>query len=260
MSLILGTSCVRAFAREAVGAGATLAASGPSRAATKAGGWRRRPRGAHESRPTGGRGANGTCSRAARRQSSCVHPTDTMEEELRCPACKQFFINPVLLPCYHSLCIGCAVSQQQPACQHAQQQVAAAVAAHQHHSHHAPAAATASSSSSDTASDSAVGEHDYPDVDKLSILSETDSGVVCTSRPNSYVGTPNLQGVLLFPPHAAALSLTCPVCHKVGPIYPRTPSRSHPLRRPAGRSRGLGRGTFAKKTASTRKHELRIMS
>jgi tripartite motif-containing protein 9/67 len=111
-----------------------------------------------------------------------------MEEELRCPACKQFFNNPVLLPCYHALCISCAVHLQQPAQNNA-------------------ASSTNSSENAESVASGSSG--DYQESDKLSILSETDSGVVCTSRPNSYVGTPN---GLLFP---SALSLSCPVCHKL---------------------------------------------
>lgn len=113
-----------------------------------------------------------------------------MEEELCCPACKQFYNNPVLLPCYHALCLHCAVHLQQPAHQNA-------------------AAAAVSSENAESVASGSSG--DYQESDKLSILSETDSGVVCTSRPNSYVGTPN--GVL-FP---SALSIACPVCRK--PVY-----------------------------------------
>lgn len=133
-----------------------------------------------------------------------------MEEELKCPACKHFYSNPVLLPCAHSLCLNCALNAQQPA--------NAPTAAH---------VANSTSSSEDSGNSSNSGlvgpseigtTADYPDGDKLSLLSETDSGVVCTSRPSSYVGTPNLQGVL-FPPllHSgvALLSLACPECHKL---------------------------------------------
>lgn len=112
-----------------------------------------------------------------------------MEEELRCPVCKQFYNNPVLLPCYHTLCLHCAVHLQQPV----------------HHN-----GAASSGHSSENAESVASGSSgDFQESDKLSILSETDSGVVCTSRPNSYVGTPN---GLLYP---SALSLACPVCHKL---------------------------------------------
>lgn len=119
----------------------------------------------------------------------------TMEEELRCPACKQFYNNPVLLPCFHALCLHCAVHLQQPATGNA-----TSTASH---------SAASSENAESVASGSSGG--DYQESDKLSILSETDSGVVCcTSRPNSYVGTPN--GALLFP---TALSLTCPICQKL---------------------------------------------
>ncbi|XP_013776300.1 E3 ubiquitin-protein ligase TRIM9-like [Limulus polyphemus] len=105
-----------------------------------------------------------------------------MEEELKCPACKHLFKNPVLLPCCHSLCLNCALQNQQQA-QHLQ-----------------------------PPSDDSDSTADYPDGDKLSLVSETDSGVVCNSRPSSYVGTPNL----LFPPlQSSSLSLGCPVCQKV---------------------------------------------
>ena len=38
---------------------------------------------------------------------------------------------------------------------------------------------------------------DFPDMDKLSIVSETDSGVVCNSRPSSYVGTPSVANIFI---------------------------------------------------------------
>lgn len=97
-----------------------------------------------------------------------------MEEELRCPACKRLFQSPVLLPCGHALCLNCALCLQQPA----------------------------------SGEDQAAEE-----VDKVSILSETDSGVVCTSRPNSYVGTPSA----LFPTSVLSLSCPQPGCRK--PVY-----------------------------------------
>lgn len=123
----------------------------------------------------------------------------SMEEELRCPVCKQLYINPVLLPCYHSLCLNCASHLQQPANQN-------------HNQIQQPVLEQAES----VASGGSGGEpSDYQEVDKLSILSETDSGVVCTSRPNSYVGTPNLNGLLFPPLSTSALSLACPICHKL---------------------------------------------
>lgn len=120
-----------------------------------------------------------------------------MEEELRCPACKKFFAEPVLLPCWHGLCLACAVGMQAP-----------------------PDSCTApesSSSSTGSSNDSNVTHVQDQEADKLSILSETDSGVVCGSssttsngsRPGSYVGTPG-NG----PPSGGTLCLSCPVCQK----------------------------------------------
>ncbi|XP_072938955.1 E3 ubiquitin-protein ligase TRIM9 isoform X1 [Epargyreus clarus] len=99
-----------------------------------------------------------------------------MEEELRCFVCKEFYREPVLLPCGHALCRACAVSLQ----------------SHVHESDNASAAAT-----------------DYQEADKASVSSETDSGVVCGSRPNSYAGTPAAPAYT-----TAAFSLICPSCNK----------------------------------------------
>lgn len=126
-----------------------------------------------------------------------LRASNTMEEELRCPACKQFYNNPVLLPCFHALCLHCAVHLQQPATNNNASATAAS----------SVSSAASSENAESVASGSSGG--DYQESDKLSILSETDSGVVCTSRPNSYVGTPN---GLLFP---TALSLACPICNKL---------------------------------------------
>ncbi|VVC89930.1 unnamed protein product, partial [Leptidea sinapis] len=99
-----------------------------------------------------------------------------MEEELRCYLCKEFYREPVLLPCGHSLCRVCAVSVQ----------------THVHDNDNASAVAS-----------------DYQEADKASVSSETDSGVVCGSRPNSYAGT------TAAPVYSStAFSITCPVCSK----------------------------------------------
>lgn len=143
-----------------------------------------------------------------------------MEDELRCPVCKQLFANPVLLPCYHALCLACALDIQTTST--ATGAAASSAGAlpqlppHHHPSHHHSSSSAASSASS-TASATESVSSDQDQADKVSILSEADSGVVCyTSRPASYAGTPNLQA-LLFPPSngAAAYSLACPVCRKL---------------------------------------------
>ncbi|XP_014216457.1 E3 ubiquitin-protein ligase TRIM9-like, partial [Copidosoma floridanum] len=122
-----------------------------------------------------------------------------MEEELRCPACKSFYSEPVLLPCWHSLCLGCAVGIQDSAPE--------------------SSSADSTGSAGSTASNGPVSAASDQEADKLSILSETDSGVVCSSgnstgssRPGSYVGTPGNGGC--FPPSGGTLCLSCPVCQK----------------------------------------------
>nr|CAH7741128.1 unnamed protein product [Callosobruchus chinensis] len=129
-----------------------------------------------------------------------------MEEELCCPACKQLFAQPVLLPCSHSLCLHCALHLQQPPTSAVGAAAGAQTAAPVGPVQPAQAAATADNAESVASGSSG----DYQESDKLSVLSEADSGVVCTSRPNSYVGSPN---GLLYP--SAALCLACPICHKL---------------------------------------------
>lgn len=99
-----------------------------------------------------------------------------MEEEIRCFVCKEFYGEPVLLPCGHALCRACAISLQI-------------------HVHEA---------------ENSVATNDYHEADKASVSSETDSGVVCGSRPNSYAGTPAAPAY-----STAAFSITCPLCSKV---------------------------------------------
>ncbi|XP_017075339.2 E3 ubiquitin-protein ligase TRIM9 isoform X2 [Drosophila eugracilis] len=168
-----------------------------------------------------------------------------MEDELRCPTCKQLYANPVLLPCFHALCLGCALDIQTP--YNPGSGVPGTVngsggtssGGHNgihgngggsgggatatgtnpngpgtRHSSHSSAASTASSN---TGSESVTSDQDQSD--KVSIFSEADSGVVCcsnTSRPVSYAGTGLLPGVgnVVAPP-GAAYCLTCPLCRKL---------------------------------------------
>ncbi|XP_037957587.1 E3 ubiquitin-protein ligase TRIM9 isoform X2 [Teleopsis dalmanni] len=186
-----------------------------------------------------------------------------MEDELRCPTCKQLFANPVLLPCFHALCLGCALDIQTAyipgvalaAAVNAGAGVlppvpngnsAAGCALHAvhttlhvhstgtshsgaHHTHgpahHPPSTRHSSNSSAASTASSATGSEsvtsDQDQADKVSILSEADSGVVCcsnTSRPVSYAGTAHLQGLLqgaAVAPPGAAFCLTCPLCRKL---------------------------------------------
>lgn len=189
-----------------------------------------------------------------------------MEEELRCPICKQLFVNPVLLPCYHALCLSCAVDIQVlsttnpsqsstssstttltsstttiltsaqihqnptgPSSTASQSSTSSSttiatpppsahhIAVHNHHHINNNIQSTSSSVSTGSSSAPESVSSDQDQADKVSILSEADSGVVCcTSRPGSYAGTPNLQG-LLFPPSGGVIvySLNCPICRKI---------------------------------------------
>lgn len=173
-----------------------------------------------------------------------------MEEELRCPLCKEQYINPVLLPCYHGLCITCALDiqvqianntntnnstngssttvvtaqvhqapgnqqQQHPTSNSPNPSATAAAAVVAAQSSTLPRNSSTSGNSTGNSSTSESISSDQDTADKVSILSEADSGVICTSRPSSYAGTPNLQA-LLFPPSGGAVySLTCPICRKI---------------------------------------------
>jgi tripartite motif-containing protein 9/67 len=158
-----------------------------------------------------------------------------MEDELKCPVCKQFFCDPILMPCYHTLCLNCALNLQQPVNLNpntpnsnnnnnnnvnitspinTSNSSTYIVTATVHQS--ADELVHTSSISGDISATSSTAGSEISDADKLSLLSETDSGVICNSRPNSYVGTPSIQGIL-FPPlqSSNAISLSCPVCHKL---------------------------------------------
>ncbi|RWS31331.1 E3 ubiquitin-protein ligase TRIM9-like protein [Leptotrombidium deliense] len=127
-----------------------------------------------------------------------------MEEELKCPLCKNFFNNAVLLPCFHSLCFSCVIAA-----------LNSNGVSHTANLSGEETAVCEVSSCCNVSSSSASSE--TSDVDKLSLLSETDSGVICTSRPNSYVGTPNIQTILFPPLHNVHTKseIQCPMCNKV---------------------------------------------
>lgn len=168
-----------------------------------------------------------------------------MEEELRCSLCKELYVNPVLLPCYHALCLTCALDTQVQiannnnanASNNSSTTTIVTAQIHQAPANHQQSSSSSSSSHSpnqavqtstlprnNSTSGQSTGNSSTSDsissdpdtADKVSILSEADSGVICTSRPSSYAGTPNLQA-LLFPPSGggAVYSLTCPICRKI---------------------------------------------
>ena len=119
-----------------------------------------------------------------------------MEEELRCIHCGSFYHVPVLLSCRHALCLSCAGSLQKPA---------AAVILEE-----------------GTATEEVA---ESSEVDKLSVLSDADSGVSCSSRPTSLVGAPD--GGSNDPPTSSntisstgtppVYTVTCPKCGALTP-------------------------------------------
>lgn len=147
-----------------------------------------------------------------------------MEEELRCPLCKEIYVNPVLLPCYHGLCLACALDTQIQIANAnngssngltSGSTVAQVAVSNQNPSvaHISTLARNNSgeSTANSSASESISSDHES---DKVSIFSEADSGVICSSRPSSYASTPNLQA--LYPPSGGAVySLACPICRKM---------------------------------------------
>ncbi|XP_033734829.1 E3 ubiquitin-protein ligase TRIM9-like isoform X1 [Pecten maximus] len=119
-------------------------------------------------------------------QDRCVR----MEEELKCPRCSGFFCDPLVLPCSHSLCTGCAEKIQEPS---------------QNFISQLEDPTTPVIADSET--------KDFPDIDKVSLVSETDSGVVCNSRPNSYVGTASISNIFQAV-QGSVYGIKCPVCKK----------------------------------------------
>lgn len=146
-----------------------------------------------------------------------------MEDIVKCPLCRNFFEKPVLLPCHHALCLTCALDTQvQIVNNHnSSNSVNTLVTAQIHQppsNNQIQTLPRNNSTSGHCSGNSSTTESvsSEQDIDKVSILSDSaDSGVICTSRPNSYAGTLNLQA-LLFPPSGGAVySLTCPVCGKI---------------------------------------------
>lgn len=129
-----------------------------------------------------------------------------MEDELKCLSCRQFYVQPVLLPCFHAMCLSCAMQNQQP--------VVNNVAGTQQQEQPLPPPP------SELLLSELQCNVDCNDSDQLSILSETDSGVVVSSsgssggssRPSSYIHPAASNPVV-----AATISLTCPLpsCRKM---------------------------------------------
>ncbi|EFO97840.1 CRE-MADD-2 protein [Caenorhabditis remanei] len=145
-----------------------------------------------------------------------------MEEELKCTICARFFDDPIILTCGHSLCRMCALKAHQPSTSSGissprpstpgiLSQVFSSAS-----SPISPQSAGSSSGASDTMSlcVSDGGDHES---DKLSVVSETDSGVVgCgrTSRPSSIIGPPLSRLHSILTPSTSGVQLICNSCQK----------------------------------------------
>lgn len=124
---------------------------------------------------------------------------EAMDLELRCPACKDYYRSPVYLPCSHSLCYTCALTSIQPANEHQ---------------------STLDISSTSFASD----------LDKLSLTSDNDSGVLLnrhspssSSSSSSSISSSSRPSSLLLPPALPEISSsflsTTPTRHSTSKAY-----------------------------------------
>uniref|UniRef100_A0A0N5C8S7 E3 ubiquitin-protein ligase TRIM9 n=1 Tax=Strongyloides papillosus TaxID=174720 RepID=A0A0N5C8S7_STREA len=121
-----------------------------------------------------------------------------MDEELKCPACHLFFTDPILLSCGHSYCRECALKAN-------------------FKSASSPCFSNSSSAGSDSAS-VCTSEPDHDLMDKLSLGSETDSGVGLfnkSSRPCSLISNPPSKfPSILTPSTSSGYVVTCNSCQK----------------------------------------------
>lgn len=127
-----------------------------------------------------------------------------MEEELRCTQCSGFYHVPVLLVCRHALCLACAGALQKPA-----------GAPPPSSSSTRPDEDGGSSNGSSNVVPPPTAEelHETSEVDKLSVLSDADSGVSCSSRPTSLVGGSEVGGSNDHPPPPPPVyTINCPRC------------------------------------------------
>ena len=117
-----------------------------------------------------------------------------MDEELKCPVCRRIFNNPVTLVCQHSICMHCATGLEQQA-------------AHGSNS----VGSSGGSAESVSSTSSSNGQYDLmSDVDKMSIVSESDSGFTMDSRPSSFVGSASLLSL-----RNTGSIIQCPKCRRL---------------------------------------------
>ncbi|KAK7066004.1 hypothetical protein SK128_001726 [Halocaridina rubra] len=129
-----------------------------------------------------------------------------MEVELRCPHCSGYYHVPVLLFCHHALCLSCAAALQKPA----------SLPSHRNNDDvNSPPIHPAGEEVEETTSE----------VDKVSVLSDADSGVSCSSRPTSLVGASEGGGGNCDPP-PPLYTIVCPRCGVITPIRDESGAKS----------------------------------
>ncbi|CCD67096.1 E3 ubiquitin-protein ligase TRIM9 [Caenorhabditis elegans] len=148
-----------------------------------------------------------------------------MEEELKCTICIRFFEDPIILTCGHSLCRMCALKAHQPSTSSGSSSTSSprpstpgilSQILSSASSPISPQSAGSSSGASDTMS-LCVSDNGDHESDKLSVVSETDSGVVgCgrTSRPSSIIGPPLSRLHNILTPSTSGVQLVCNSCQK----------------------------------------------
>ena len=115
-----------------------------------------------------------------------------MDEELKCPVCRRIFNNPVTLVCQHSICLHCATGLEQQAV-------------------HGSNSGGSSNGSAESVSSTGSCQYDIlSDIDKMSVISESDSGFTTDSRPSSYSGS----GSLLSLRNTGSI-IQCPKCRRL---------------------------------------------
>lgn len=127
-----------------------------------------------------------------------------METELKCSYCQKYYCNPVLLPCFHSICYACALHLQEKFNSKSNSQTLKSVnsSASTTTSRTASASPTSVSPNNISSSSSAnidhishtlsitdLGSSIVSDLDKLSVFSETDSGIQTIPNSNSSINS-----------------------------------------------------------------------
>lgn len=132
-----------------------------------------------------------------------------MEDELKCSYCQKFFCNPVLLPCFHSLCYACALHLQETYNNQSKSNTQTLKSSHSNSNSNSSSSSRTQSTSPTSISPNSIssssstnidhmnhtmsitdlGSSIVSDLDKLSVFSEADSGIQTNPNPNSSINS-----------------------------------------------------------------------